>query len=384
MSNITDISQYDIIGTLADNNNFSAWIASETNSAGIENLCLVNRFPHSKGNQQIFKDFFSYYSSPNRSKDMVNFFASKDSFYIVFKYTKAECITDRFDEEKTTTDYNTRCAILHDILIKLQSISDLPLPAFVNASAASNICIDNDNKIQIIYNLNRLPDKQSATTAMVFDHIAEIIRLIFKHELNNRYNNQFHIILEKCDNHLYSSIPQLIVELEKAEKKPQESVLNASVKQFMAKHKKMIKRLSIIGGAGVGVLAVVLILNSLFGPGNKTSSSGEDVIAVGNIKYSTASNQNTDITIDPKEITTSSSTSGSEIDFTLPANTDILSEDYIVQYGDTLESICESHYSSQDFVKTLETFNNISNVQLVAGMIIKLPDETAASDFFLY
>ena len=66
------------------------------------------------------------------------------------------------------------------------------------------------------------------------------------------------------------------------------------------------------------------------------------------------------------------------IDLSISADTDITFTDYIVQYGDTFDSICTNNYSSKDFISTIKSFNNLqADSQLIAGTLIKLPDETA-------
>ena len=82
-----------------------------------------------------------------------------------------------------------------------------------------NICIDKDNKIQLIYNFEKILTNENATKATIFNNISSILQLMLKKELKDRFSHSLQIVLQKCDSNLYRSIPHLIVDLENAEKK---------------------------------------------------------------------------------------------------------------------------------------------------------------------
>ena len=105
-------------------------------------------------------------------------------------------------------------------------------------------------------------------------------------------------------------------------------------------------------------------------------SAASSNVTLGNITY--ISNESTDPTIDNTISVPPESPSEKLIDLSVSPDTEILFNDYIVKYGDTFESICENNYSSKSFISTIKSFNNLySDAQLVAGIIIRLPDETA-------
>lgn len=375
-----NISDYNIIGTLTESKSFSAWICNTPKLANSSQLYLINRFPHTPANQATFKDFFSYYSTEGHTKDISNFFSSQNYFYIVCKYYKGEKIENVFEPTKNTANYDKRCQVLNDILVKLSNVSDLSLPALICLSNIDNICIDTEGNVQFIYNFEKIPDPKNATQAMLFNNISLIIQILLRKELKDRYSHALRIVLEKCNNQLYKSIPHLIVDLKKAEKKYLTSNFSTYIKRTISKYKKQIKKFSWIGGVVIGVCAAGIFVNQYLT--NKNNQNSQNAVVVGNIKYSTASGTN-NTEIQPHEIASRPETS-TPIDFTIPQNADIPSEDYVVQAGDTLESICANNYSSPDFVSAIQSFNNISSAQLVAGTIIKLPDETAVKDYVLY
>lgn len=376
MKNINDISNYNIVGTLSNNPDCSVWIASIKNDADPDNLFIINRFSHNKQNLNLFKEFFTYYSSESKTKDISNFFAYGKFFYVIFKYSKGEFIADRFDPEKLTDRTEKRFQILYSILMKLDAISTLPLPAFISVTSIDNICIDINEDVKIIYNFSDLLDIDEPSSKIVFKNISKIIKLLLSRELNNKYNKQIEIILEKCDNNLFTSIPQLIVDLKKIESTCTEGDAKSAFMKFYKRNKKKIKKYSwVFSGLAIASFGIYLFYNLFFASNNDMSSASSNV-TLGNITY--ISNSSTNPTIDNTISVPPESTSEELIDLSVSPNTEILFNDYIVKYGDTFESICENNYSSKSFISTIKSFNNLySDAQLVAGIVIRLPDETA-------
>lgn len=383
MQRINDISKYKIIGTLSNSSDFSAWIASYVDDKGINKMCLINRFSHNKANQSIFKDLFSWYSSDKCSKDMINFFSSKDSFYVIFNYTKGEQLSEKFRVDKTTLDYQTRCSILKSTLLKIDNFSSLPMYITLCLADYNNICIDNDNNVCMVYNLSRLKEFKDGSQDLLYKKLSDIISIILNHELSGKYYGQLKIVLEKCNNNLYSSIPELIFELERAEQIVSSNNNNfiGKIKKYIESNKEKVKRYSIIGGSILAVCVCIFLIpfaiklyNSQTGP----------VVTVGNIKYNVTSEQEAKIGIKPIELDISSDINEDDLNYAVSSDSGLSSEDYVVQYGDTIATICANNYSSQKFVTTIETFNNISDAGLVSGMIIKLPNETAVINYIAY
>lgn len=392
-NNIFDISNYNIVGTLSNELTCSVWIASLKNDINPENLYIINRFQYNKYNLRFFKDFFSYYSKykESQNKDISNFFASDQYFYIVFKYIKAENIANKYHTSRLTDSLEKRFQILYSILIKLDSISSLPLYAFLSVISLDNICIDDNENVQIVYNLDKvLSNDKYSSNKIVFVKIADIIRLMLSNELKNKYNSQIKIIVEKCEKQLFTSIPQLIIELKKIEStctngnfqnkiskliKPVKSLFIKTFNtNFYKKHRKQIKKYSWICGS---CLSLTLLIFLIFGATNINNKKIPiDSFSLGNTTY--VYNQEQENPIENTISIPEKEEPEIPIDLSISADTDITFTDYIVQYGDTFDSICTNNYSSKDFISTIKSFNNLqADSQLIAGTLIKLPDETA-------
>ena len=379
MDNPKDISQYKIIGTLLNNSNFSMWIASYPQSNSSNNkMYLINRFTQIKNNWTLFRDLFSCYSQPSKPKDIVNFFSSKDSFYVVFNYTKGENIIDKFNDDNNTLNYAKRCQILKELLLKINDLNYFPLYILLCFIDPNNIYIDADNRPQIMYNLSKVEEFKEYDNSLLFKNLSNIISIILKNELKNKSYGHLKIVLEKCNNNLYKSIPELIVELEKAENLITKQNFVKSIKSYIKRNKKKIIHYSIIFSSVLLICALIFVVPFAL----KYLDKNGPVVSLGNIKYNVSSNQNTETEILP--IDTDSTKVPDTFDYSVSPDSGLPSEDYVVQYGDTIESICSEHYSNAKFKTTIETFNNVSDASLVAGMILKLPTETSASDYIMY
>ncbi len=373
-----NIKDYKIVGTLTQGKSFSALIASKNNDD--DNLYLINKFPHNKEHEKLFKEFFSYYSSKQKSKDMDNFFADSHSFYVVFNYRDSESIKEKFSAQKNTMSYDKRCIILKEILLKLDSLSNMPISALACITDISNICIDKNNSITILYNLNNIFENQSADMQDIFKNISIIIETTLQNELKEKYTKALKLVVKNCKNNVYKSIPQLIVELEKSENDFDNTNIFSKIKKYMSQNKGKLKKYYKIGGLAAVIIFVLFIYNLLFLKGNHIVN-GSTKATVGNIEYLLES-MPTDVGIDPHMIEFSRPSSSTSIDLTLPEGIELSSEDYIVQNGDTLQSICENYYGSKDFVSAVRSFNNIEEENLSVGMVILLPDAQGIYQYF--
>ena len=113
---------------------------------------------------------------------------------------------------------------------------------------------------------------------------------------------------------------------------------------------------------------------------DKNESAAINSVEIGNVKYSASNSDESDKTLgeDTSNQDNQSKNTGSSENITLTEGLDIAFEDYIVQDGDTVESICEDYYKEKRYETAISTFNGIEvNDKLEAGTILKLPDKTA-------
>lgn len=371
MSNY-NINNYNILGTLNSNDVYSSYIANKTDD---NKTLLINEIPHNKHHQNLFKNMFSYYSSPNKTKDMIDFFAKQDKFYLVFKYQNFDSIEKAFSKKLNTFTYEQRCSILKNLLVKLDSLMPISLNVLTCITDIDNICIDNDNKAVIIYDLSKLNINNEPTINDIFKNIATIISTILKNELNQKSIVELKSIVKKCNEDYYKSIPQLIIELEKAENTFENKNIIKKAKNYFLENKYKLKKYSWTLGVAAFVGFGLFIYNSLFVKGNNKVSDNATT-TLGNIQY-ILNKETTDssLLINPHSIEFSRPSSSHSLDLTLPSGIELSSEDYIVKNNDTLSSICESYYSNTDFISAVKSFNNMTDENIYAGIILLLPNQ---------
>ena len=106
------------------------------------------------------------------------------------------------------------------------------------------------------------------------------------------------------------------------------------------------------------------------------SGTAATAVTIGEITYNGNTEDESDKTV-AENIDNQTGTSKTG-DIILPAGLDIEFEDYIVQHGDTIASICTNYYKDNRYITAVASFNGIeTNETLTAGSIIKLPNRTA-------
>lgn len=368
MSNIKDLSQYNIVGTLKENPNVGVYIASKKLD-GSNELYIINRFTKSSSSNDIFKEIFTCYSK-KKYKDIVNFFANENYFCVVFKYSKGETIKEVFSPEKCKMGYSTRMQILQNILFRLETLSDMPYIILLNATLIQNLCMDQENNLKIAYNLSYISDRDQFTKKKLFQNIHDIIYTLLSNEVNKGHNGKLQIILDKCKNQLYSSIAELIVDLKKLDANTSKKTMKEKMKRWLNIHKKQVKY-AVIALVVPAIIGSGFFAYHLLTKNSKGTSSSEDA-KIGDILYNLGTNSGSANTID-KDIEASSNVI---MDLTIDPTADINYDDYIVQYGDTFESICDEHYANSNYISAIISFNSLTkDTKLVAGSILRLPNK---------
>ena len=113
------------------------------------------------------------------------------------------------------------------------------------------------------------------------------------------FNNQLKIFVEKCENHLFDSIPQLIIELKKVKRaylnenetepdfKMSKAISNRLLNTtFFRKNRKQIKRYSIACISLSAVLLVSFFSYKMFFTNSEDEDHSKDSFKLGNTTYS--------------------------------------------------------------------------------------------------
>ncbi len=374
MTNDKNMYDYTLVGNLHSDENIEVLIAYKGENTP-DNLYILNKIPFIRKNMNLFEKFFFRYNAPDKIDTFEDLFVYDKSFYAIFKYKNCESIKDRFAKDVCVNVFEDRCAILEKILMRLSRLSDFPVNALICISDPNNICIDEDNKLHINYNFSNLFKNENCKMNDVYRNISDVIFTMLQAEAEVKYNKALQVVLDKCKNGLYSSIPELTVDLKKAEKSSKSTTLLSYIKYQISLRKNLISKIvknTTIAAVTFGLC--YLGYSKIFH--NTQSSSVAPVVAIGDVSYNGDSSDESS-----KEVNTDKETKPTEqakFDINLSPGLDIEYEDYIVQYGDTISSICKNYYKDSSLETAVATFNSMDvNDKLVAGSILKLPNKTA-------
>lgn len=375
MDNSKKNSEYVIIANMFHSEKIIVSIAYKGENT-LDNLYIVNEFNYDKDDLYLFKQLFSVFNSNHRPKEFVDFFVRNQKFYAVFKYKEAPSIKEKYSKDISTTAFDERCKILEMILMKADGITKSSIDILGCATEADNIKVDDEKNIHINYNLQNIFKYRGASINVIFENIRNIILNTLPAECEAGFNKQLHIVLDKCKQGIYTSIPVLIIELKKAEKISKTSSWISYLKYRLSFKKPLIGKISRYAlTLSIGVGLVYLIYSKI--TEGQRSDSAAAVVTIGGISYNGNSKDESDKTVSTENQDNQNNNTSSE-NIVLSKGLDIDYEDYIVQQDDTVASICENYYKDSKYITAISTFNGIEVTdKLTPGTILKLPNRTA-------
>lgn len=375
MENSKKNSEYVIIANMFQSEKINVSIAYKGENT-LDNLYIVNEFIYNKDDLYLFKELFSVFNSNRRPKEFIDFFVRNQKFYAIFKYKEAPSIKEKYRKDISTTAFDERCKILEMILIKADGITKSSYDILGCATEVENIKVDDEKNIHINYNLQNIFKYRGASISVIFENIRNIILSILPAECEASFNKQLHIILDKCKQGIYTSIPVLVIELKKAEKISKASSWLSYIKYRLSLRRPIINKISRYTLALSVVAGLIYLVYTKITEG-QNSDSAAAAVTIGGINYNGNTKDESDKTISTENQDNQNNNASSE-DIVLSKGLDIDYEDYIVQQDDTVASICESYYKDNKYITAISTFNGIEITdKLTPGTILKLPNRTA-------
>ncbi len=366
---------YVVIATLHESENINVKLTYKGEKT-LNNMYTLNEFPYDKDDTKYFKILFNLFHSKNKPKDFVDFFVTNDNFYAVFKYHQAPNIPLKFKKGLITAKFEERCFLLENILIRIEKYYKSPMEFSGCISEPNNISIDDENNVYFNFDLKNMDKYLGKNTDILFDHIHEIIYTILRPEADQGFNKQLHIVLDKCKNHVYTSIPELVIELRKAEIVSKTSNWISYLKYRFSLYKPQIIH------AGKNLLTFVIVFGLIYIAYNKIKQGADvqvtNAVTIGNVNYSADKEDDSEKTLTSENEAETKNKKVAGANITLSEGLDMEYEDYIVQQDDTVASIAQSYYNDPKFTTAISTFNGIdTNEKLTPGSILKLPNRTA-------
>lgn len=386
-----EVNNYVVIAKFHESEKINVKIAYKDENTD-ENLFIVNEFPICKETGDVFKALYFNFCSDGKISEFVDFFTSEKKFYAVFKYRRYENIS-KFSLSTNMANFDVRLKVMERILMKYQLLYEKFPNYFVSAvTDVNNIMVNQNNEVQIVYSLEKIFDfkeriekfsKKGDEKFMIkqgqrfiFENIDKAINLVMSKEIKPFYNSELKIVSKKCKSNIYNSIPQMFIELKKAAILAQNttiiSYLLFKFKQRKAFYMGILKTVMIVV---IFVVAGNIMLSNL--TSGMASSETPVAVEIGNEVYNSSVEDKTSKEV-AYENTPIALNTDDMSNVKLAPGLDLPYEDYIVQYDDTLEKICEQYYQNKTYKNCVASFNDIGeDDNLTVGSILRLPNKTA-------
>ncbi len=363
----TTLLGYQRIGTLRDEMAVQVQIVALPKREGTQ--YVINAIEVGPQTLSLFEQCLQCFSE-KKYPEFLSFFSEAGRFFLVFPNSKAFNLRMGFQGNPDEVSIGKRFALLYEILLKLHEACCLPLPLVIGAATPENIHIDQRGKVQLQFLLESKLVLEEVDSRLLYERIARIIALLLEQELESRTNQRLRIIVEKCEKHLYQSIPELVKELESAEETCSASEHHNWMADLYRRYEKQIQKAMGIASVGVTV-GVLLYLSIHLFAASDTKALHEKVMRIGNETYvadeSAASTLAPSVQqqTDAEETQASTQLTGEQIAF----------EDHVVRSGETLDAICEAYYGNAAYREAVAAYNSLpQDAKLQAGTILKLPN----------
>lgn len=364
---------YELLGTLADTPQLTVCAARKPDS---DELLLLNRIPHNQDTRDLFRDLYFYSAHRPERSEFVELYSADHDFYAVFKYHQAPSLASLYGSCPGPTV--RRLSVLIDALFRVYNDTlRMPLPVVCSALQPENILIDDDGHIHVFYQLKE--DFVTGQACSLWDQAAALVQFMLARELYSGHHQALEDICKKCRAGLYPSLPALINDLEKASETLAQAEWLNRVKAFISRKKARILQMSWLSLVALASFLVIYLITELTRTDTLPAATISDI---GNITYVAAQDEySSDLQLtDP---TRPQAVTGDPSFSSLPSSdSDLTSEDYVVQSGDTLESICIAKYGASTYTQAVASFNGVAEGDaLEAGSVLRLPLRDQLADY---
>lgn len=356
---------YEELGTLADEPELTARVIRRP---GEEELCLLNRVPHGADTRELFRDLYFYSAHRPERTEFKELFSEGQMFCVLFCYHQGPSLQDQFPKPHGSVAWRT--TILADVLFHIYGATrDMPVPVVCSMLQPDNILFDENEQIFLRWKLEPRFWKDGARCSL-WASAAELMRFLVGREAENPRFRTLNSVYKKCQAGLYRSLPAMIHDLRRVKETLNEADPIVRLKAFYYDKKARLLQASQLGI--VVLLACLIIYVIVEVQNSQQAAAGAPITDIGNITYVSAQEEAQGLQVlDPVRPPQGG---GRPIFSALPGpDAQIDSEDYVVQPGDTLESICAAVYGAEGYGEPVAFFNDLEDGPLEAGTVLRLP-----------
>ena len=365
MPETTQIPTYQYLGTLADTLYLTAQVARGPDSP---ELLLVNCIPHRQETRTFFCELYASFARRPERSDFLELFSINQDFYAVFRYNEGPSLAALYAGGRGAT--GKRLHLLSNALFQVCSAArDLPDAVICGLLQPENLLVDDNDKIHLLYQFQ--PEfLMDGAACDVWAAAADLMEFMVGKEMKNPYHKLLRNIHRMCKAGLYESLPALISDLDQAAEALAQTGPIQSLKAFFYRNRARLAQVSWLGMVTLFLCLIVYLITALT---DQNTAAVVPISDIGTITYVAAQDEEGDgmQLTDPIQAALDG-----ELDFSSLPDTaaELTSEDYIVQPGDTLNSICAEYYGAAGYAELVASFNGIQTDQeLDAGSILLLP-----------
>lgn len=356
---------YEELGTLADGPGLTARVVRRP---GEEELYLLNRIPHGPDTRELFRDLYFYSAHRPERTEFEELFSAGQAFCALFRYHQGPSLREQLQKRRGSAAW--RLTVLSDVLFHVYGATrDMPLPVVCSMLQPDNILFDENERISLRWQLEPAFWK-GATACSLWDSVAELMRFLVGKEAENAHYRTLNSVYKKCQAGLYPSLPAMIHDLRKAEGTLNEADPLVRLKTLFYEKKAQLLQTSQLGAAVVLACLLIYVIVEVWN--GQEAAVGAPITDIGNITYVSAQEGEQGIQVfDPVRPPQGG---GRPAFAALPGpEADLDSEDYVVQSGDTMESICTAAYGFGSYGELVACFNGLEDETVEAGMVLRLP-----------
>ncbi|OEF97122.1 hypothetical protein [Desulfuribacillus alkaliarsenatis] len=256
---------YSIYQTLRSYKDLQVYLANEASvsNQATQKQYLINEFRNPELIRNCIEDMLSLQKDATVA-EFVDVFTSGACLYTVFTYSQPYLLKDYVARHRLS--FGNRVNLLKNILFKLSTYSQAPLPVLIHLVDTDNIHVHPDETIYFSFAFHPEQLQSSSTINTLYLKIANLVLLLFPKETDSRSNKQLQMVLKKCERAVYQSIPEIVKDVERIDT----STFTEKLKNWFQERKSQVQLLKNISLVALLLFFSFILYTRFIVPDNTT------------------------------------------------------------------------------------------------------------------
>ncbi len=376
--------KYSVIRVLDSTDGINYYIVQLKNNT--EKMFIVNEICDKQKISLVISEIMLLEKEKNLT-EFIEYFSENSKFYVVFEYYCQPPLKRYLEIENL--GFLDRIMLVKNLLTVFIDYVNIPNIIKYSMIQPDNIAIYK-NSLLFNYKLILPDNSEIIEDKKIYNSIKILLKVVFS-DREIQKNSKLNIIYDKAEKGIYSSIGEILKDLDDLiENLNREVDIKLVIQE---KKKKIMLFVGKIFAIVVVFLALYMIYNEFFKDDLKNSIY-TPVMYIGNVPVNVVEEETTSpndvIYVDnrPTEFPTEAVTEPATEPY-IPPTTEIFIEPeeethstepeeeiYLVKKGDTIFGICFRKYKNTKYISFIAEYNNLSDKNLIeVGQEIKLPSE---------